>query len=54
MTLEYLIEVLKTHQVTHPYAEVNVTLESSESGSQSFDIVNVRYDNLSKSAVIEI
>ena len=54
MTLEYLIDTLKTIQVMHPNADALVVLESPEAGSTNFDIINIRYDNLSKTAVIEL
>lgn len=54
MTLEYLIEELKKIHAIHPNADLYALMESPEAGDMKLDVMSVRYDNLSKSAVIEI
>jgi hypothetical protein len=54
MSLETLIIELKKIYDVHPNAEAIIVLESPESGSQTFDVLDVNYDHLTKSAVIDI
>ena len=54
MSLEQLINELARIHAMHPNASAKVTIGRQDKSLQDFEIVKIRYDILSKTAVIEL